>query len=391
MSKELIKRIGKKIIITGSNGGETSIDVSDISRIPSFVAEKSEKLKALKKRADSAQKAAEKAKKRAEEAKELSAGLGKKKAAIEALQEAEVANANAVSEMAEAAQFNQEYITFLTQFTSTLCALGLMGIAVNRTISRELKMTLEGCSKDELDEMAQQELMRVLQQLQAQRDIYDSLERTGEDVKKNTISINRIDEEIEQIEQAVEHQETEIAEHDRVLAEQAEKDAEHDRALAEQAEKDIEHDRALAEQAEKDIEHDRALAEQVEKDAEHDKALAEQAEKDIEHDRALAKQVEKDAEHDRALAEQAEKDAEHDRVFAEHESGLNTFRDELQRIEGEYKTKNRRNLILIAVLFLIILCLILAVVFNLDDLIFNKAVIAAGPFISFVSGFFIHR
>ena len=327
--------------LSETNTGSIDISLSDATKLPALISERKKRIKQLQKKVKNAEKKAKDAKERAEEASELSAGFGKKKVAIEGLQDAQVEMAKAIAEQSKAQAALQEYQTFITQVTESLFALGVTSLAMNRTVVRELKESLseDKNAKNKLDKYAREEILNVIKQLKAQEDIMIKQEQTVDKVKSNKERLDLLTEDNRIVkerslknEEELERQAEKDVEHDTLIAEQAEKDIEHDKALAEQAEKDIEHDKMLAEQAEKDIEHDKMLAEQAEKDIEHDEMLAEQAEKDIEHDKALAEQVEKDSEHDKLIAEQAE-------TIKKQETAIGKLNEQLIHLEEEMAKK----------------------------------------------------
>lgn len=94
------------------------------------------------------------------------------KSAIEKLQVATRDLAGAVSIQAEAQTLSFEYQKALADYSRWLLGLGAMNIATSRSIVRELTERLKGANSEELDELAQKELMAVVEQLKMQEDIY---------------------------------------------------------------------------------------------------------------------------------------------------------------------------------------------------------------------------
>ena len=137
---------------------------------------------------------AESARERAKQAAELSAGFGKKKAAIEALQQTVVSMSDALNEttqaqedameaqiqLSEVQQSIIEYQEKVTEVSQVLVQMGALSIAQNRAVVRELELRLKGASEEELGDLAQQELKAVFTQLKQQLDLIERIDRMEE-------------------------------------------------------------------------------------------------------------------------------------------------------------------------------------------------------------------
>lgn len=163
-----------------------------------------EKLNELSNVIEKAIEAAENAKESAERAKNKSAGFGKKKTAIEELQSAGVALAEAVQEEAEAQKVSFEFQRKLAEISKYLFGLGVSNIASNRFVARELEMKLKGASQRKLSELAQQEIMNVVKQLKEQEDIllqlqniFKVLKSHDEGLEAQSCKILEIDEKLQ--------------------------------------------------------------------------------------------------------------------------------------------------------------------------------------------------
>lgn len=194
MSKELIVLSPDEIFDSGYN------EKNLFEQIEGQV----EKLNELSNVIEKATKAAENAKESAEKAKSKSAGFGKKKAAIEELQSAGIALAEAVQEEAEAQKVSFEFQRKLAEISKYLFGLGVSNIASNRFVARELEMRLKGASQGKLSELAQQELMNVLKQLKEQEDIllqlqniFKVLKSHDEGLEAQSCKILEIDEKLQ--------------------------------------------------------------------------------------------------------------------------------------------------------------------------------------------------
>ena len=74
----------------------------------------------------------------------------------------------AVDNNAEASKLLFNYIIHLSTYSRKLLALGLGGIACNRIVVREVRARMKDASESEIDQLAQQELLLVLDELEKQ-------------------------------------------------------------------------------------------------------------------------------------------------------------------------------------------------------------------------------
>lgn len=147
-----------------------------------LIEEQIDKLNELDQRVYLAKKSAETARQKAKRAGGKSAGLFRRKAAIEELQEAGIELSEAVQSGAEAQEVSFEFQTKLAEISKALFGLGVSNIANNRTLIRQLEMRLDGASEEEISDLARQEIMLVVQQLKEQEDI----------LKKQTMTMNML-------------------------------------------------------------------------------------------------------------------------------------------------------------------------------------------------------
>lgn len=103
--------------------------------------------------------------------------IGRNKAKAEKTQAVLVDIIDAIDNNANAtkALFNAQ--TKLAEFSNKLYAIGLMGIASNRMVVRQIKLRLEHASEEELSELARQELESVLYELKLQQSIAEKVDR----------------------------------------------------------------------------------------------------------------------------------------------------------------------------------------------------------------------
>ncbi|MEG1427655.1 MAG: hypothetical protein RSC76_08205, partial [Oscillospiraceae bacterium] len=184
-------------------------------------------LQELEEKTTKAMKRAKEAQDSAKCAKEKSAGFGKKKEAIEALQEVAIDLGDAQIASAEAHKMAFQFQEGLGKITEQLFALGISNIALNRIVVRELELRLAGASKEELSDLARQELLNVVSQLKAQEDIAKKQSDLSHRVKEHEIKLTLHDQREDQ--------------QDALLSQQIEKDNQHDFLLAAQGAKEAEH------------------------------------------------------------------------------------------------------------------------------------------------------
>jgi hypothetical protein len=177
MNSELIVLGPDEIIDSGLPGFNEE-------NLPEIIQGQISKLNDLDMSVKKAMNSATLAKDSAENAKNKSAGFGKKKVAIEELQAAGIDMAEAVQLGAEAQRISFEFQTKLAKITKYLFGLGVSNIASNRYVVRELEMKLKGATKEELSELARQELISVVKQLKEQEDILRKQENFSKALKK---------------------------------------------------------------------------------------------------------------------------------------------------------------------------------------------------------------
>ncbi|NCA95430.1 MAG: hypothetical protein EOM74_00450 [Methanomicrobia archaeon] len=96
----------------------------------------------------------------------------KMKSSIEDIQVNQVALAESNMINAELQEKSLKYQKKLSEIMQYLLGLGVTNIAVNRCVVKELLMRLENASEEEIDEMTRQEILKVIQQLKDQEDLY---------------------------------------------------------------------------------------------------------------------------------------------------------------------------------------------------------------------------
>lgn len=277
MSNELVVLEPDDIIRSGISG----FDEKDL---PQVVQEQISKLNELDKSVKKAMEAAASAKDSAISAKNMSAGFGKKKVAIEELQSAGLDLAEAVESGAEAQKISFEFQTKLAEISKYLFGLGVSNIASNRFVVRELEMRLKGASREELSELARQELISVIMQLKEQEDILKKLENLSKIIKN----------------------------HDKTLKFQSQKNQSIDEQLQAQAESDMQHSEQLKVQEEINKLYEEQLKIQAETNKKLKEKLQAQAEIDSQHSEQLKLHAKVGKNLEKQLESQAELDTVHD-------------------------------------------------------------------------------
>lgn len=281
--------------------------VVDASRIPALVEEQYGKLVKLDKQVGKAIKKAKNAEEAAEKAGNCKKDIFHRKdalqtisGAVEALSEANMDNAQGLS---EAFKFMQS----LAEINQGLFGLAAMSTAANNTVLQQLELKLKGASKEKLSALARSELNRTITILKNQGNVLAEQDKQKNRLEAMQLRLNALSNEGERHD----------AEQDVRLDEGERKDAEHDNRLDAGEQKDAEHDRRLDEGDQHDVEQDKLLKQHSQTDQEHAQMIAANIEHDAQQDEQIAENMEQDARQDQQLAQHAEKDAEHDRLIAE--------------------------------------------------------------------------
>lgn len=172
-----------------------------LDQLPKVISNTYSDISTIDKKIKSAVSKANEAKTLAEDASKKNAGwtlTGKdKKEAIEALQRSNVSLANALIENVEANEQLFQNQQKMAKGLSYLFGLGIMNIAANRTVVRELEMKLRHASKEELSVHARQEIQNVVLQLRAQEDMQNKIDKIEENLREINCRITNITSEID--------------------------------------------------------------------------------------------------------------------------------------------------------------------------------------------------
>ena len=126
---------------------------------------------------DASRKMAEEALRAAQLAKEHSAGLGRKREAIETIQDALVAASNAIASLAESQEHLFDNQRKFAEYIGDLTSFALGSVANMRLVYRRLQAKLAGASQDDLTELARHELQGVMQEFKLQLDLSERQEQ----------------------------------------------------------------------------------------------------------------------------------------------------------------------------------------------------------------------
>lgn len=119
-----------------------------------------------------------------------------KRVAIEALQEVTRDMADSQIEIINTLKELYDGQKAIAQQMRMLFQIGAMSIAANRMVHRELKMRLQNASQEELSEMAREELMATVRQLEQMQDTLNIQERQKEKLFEQDRLIRSLQQEI---------------------------------------------------------------------------------------------------------------------------------------------------------------------------------------------------
>lgn len=240
-----------------------------------------EEIKAIETKIAKAVASANNAKKKAKDANEVERHWYQNTTAriVDKLQPAVKSLATAVSESADTQKLLFEHQKILAQACQRLFAMGISNIAATRMVIRNIKLQLENASEEEISELARQELMNVMKQLQAQEDLANRQEKMSEKIKVHSSSLREHDKLLEDHDVLLQSQEGKIDKLKTSIRDAKKnlqsKNLEQDERITKNDAKDQEQDKRLAEKDVKDLEHDNRLDAKDEKDNEHDTRIAE--------------------------------------------------------------------------------------------------------------------
>ena len=267
--------MGKKDIV------EVTEEMLSGKSIVATVNSSVEEIKAIETKIAKAVASANSAKKKAKDANEVERHWYQNTTAriVDKLQPAVQSLATAVSESADTQKLLFEHQKILAQACQRLFAMGVSNIAATRMVVRNIKLQLENASEEEISELARQELMNVMKQLQAQEDLANRQEKMSEKIKAHSSSLGEHDKLLEDHDVLLQSQEGKIDKLKTSIREAKKnlqsKNLEQDERITKNDAKDQEQDKRLAEKDAKDLEHDNRLDAKDEKDNEHDSRIAE--------------------------------------------------------------------------------------------------------------------
>lgn len=239
--------------------------VIDASKIPALVEEQYGKLAKLDKQVGKAIKKAKSAEEAAEKAGNCKKDIFHRKdalqtisGAVEALSEANMDNAQGLS---EAFKFMQS----LAEINQGLFGLAAMSTAANNTVLQQLELKLKGASREKLSALARSELNRTISILKNQGNVLAEQDKQKKRLEAMQLRLNALSNEGDQHD----------AQQDELLEQHSQTDQEHAQMIAANIAHDAQQDGLIAENMEHDAQQDQQLAQHAEKDAEHDRLIAE--------------------------------------------------------------------------------------------------------------------
>lgn len=291
----------------------SNLNVNDLPRV---ISQQFSALVDLESKIKNAEDSAIKAQESAEKAKNMSAGFGKKKAAIEALQDTAKATSQGLKDSTEANIVLFDYQKQLSQITQYLFLLGVGNIAMTRTVVDRLRHELEGVPDDKISDLAKNEILLVIEQLKAQENMA-----------------------MRQAEHA-----SALEEHDELIEKLSNKLGKSDEAIKKNASKNDEQDKLLSEGIQKDLEQDRVLEEIFSSEKEQDNLISKNSDKNKEQD---------------ALLELQDKINNQQSVLLEKQRNeIHELRDTIEYLKAEIEEKsNKRSLLVPSIISVIALIL----------------------------------
>lgn len=172
--------------------GNSNISIQ-LSQIPTLISNTFQNIQSCDSQITSALESAKEAQSDAIRAYNKDHGLFSGKGdTLDALQVAAKTLAKAQSSTVDGLKMCFDNQKAMAQSIQYLFALGCVNMAVNRTVVREIQMKLQNASREQLSELAKQELQNVILQLKAQEDLYNRIEKHDEALRTHDKTISSI-------------------------------------------------------------------------------------------------------------------------------------------------------------------------------------------------------
>lgn len=165
----------------------------DETQVPTLISEQFTILREYTSSLEKARKKADEVNQEAVQSQKKGVKLLRRKRVIEKLQSNQVALSESNKINMELQEKSLEYQKKISEIMQYLFGLGVANINMNRCIVRELMMRLENASEEEIDEMAREEILKVIKQLKAQEDLYKKNEEITAIIRKNENRISDIE------------------------------------------------------------------------------------------------------------------------------------------------------------------------------------------------------
>lgn len=237
-----------------------------------------------------------------------------------------------------------EYERQIAEATKFVFGLSAYNMASSQSVLIKLKAILEGASKEQLGELAQQQLFLALDQIKNQENIINRLnenelliENLNAEIEKKQAEITAINELGKEQNKRIDENEKQIEKHTRALYVQQQKDAEHDEKFRAKDVLDARQDQKIEKNTEKIKSLDKKLEVKDEVDDEQDEKIAENARALIKHDEALSAQQQKDAEHDEKFRAKDILDESQDQKIIENAGRITNLEDSLKQLSRSHQ------------------------------------------------------
>lgn len=317
----------------------SEISQVDAKTLPSVISQQFTKITDLEEKVNKAKKSANSAKEKAKNAENKSAKLGHKREAIEALQDATVEIAKSEGDIIDAMNVSFEYQQQLGQITQYLFMLGVSNIAATRTVIQQLRLELQKAPKEKMSDLAKNEIMAVIRQLEAQEDMVAKQEKHAEALKKHK---NLIAEGVEKDKA----QDAQISENAQDIDELEHQNAEQDKLIAQGIQKDKAQDAQISENAQdidklekQDAEQDILIAKGIEKDKEQDQVISDIKDTDLEQDKQIVQNRHKNEEQDEILSKLIKENKKQSEEIL-------ILQEEIEQLKSKLSTKGNKMLLI---------------------------------------------
>ena len=211
----------------------------------------------------------------------------KKKAAIEDLQDALKDTNEALTSTNEAVEVSFEYQKQLVEICKYLFKLGACNRAANRSVVRNLMLILDGASQEELDDLARQELLNVVSELNAQVDIDAKQDKIFGTLEEQEYKMDTQDRKLGYVSKKIESMGAKQNESEKILQSYVKKIDSNRKLIDREVEVNKKNSERILAGEKKDIDHEERIVVGEKKDVEQDAKLRDLDNKSHGMDQAL--------------------------------------------------------------------------------------------------------